>query len=103
MQDGGFFDRFAKLFASMAWTWPTAMFFSAIVIMLLLMTVWELAQPTTERRGWLPMRTTRGDRLFIGLLGAAWIHVGWLMGSEQALWIGSIIALIWFLAVMRFG
>ena len=103
MQDGGFFDRFAKLFASMAWTWPTAMFFSAIAIMLLLMTVWELAQPTTERRGWLPMRTTRGDRLFIGLLGAAWIHVGWLMGSEQALWIGSIIALIWFLAVMRFG
>ena len=103
MQDGGFFDRFAKLFASMAWTWPTAMFFSAIVIMLLLMTLWELAQPTTERRGFLPMRTTRGDRLFIGLLGAAWIHVGWLMGSEQALWIGSIIAVIWFLAVMRFG
>ena len=103
MQDGGFFDRFAKLFASMAWTWPTAMFFSAVVIMLLIMTVWEISQPTTERRGFLPMATTRGHRLFIGLLGAAWIHLGWLMGTEQALWIGSLIALAWFLVVMRFG
>jgi len=103
MDDNGILGRAGKLFASMAWTWPTAMFFSAIVIMLLIMTVWEFAQPTTERRGLLPMRTTRGDRLFIGLLGAAWIHVGWLMGSEQALWIGSIIAVVWFLAVMRFG
>ena len=101
--EGGFLDRVDKLVSSMAWTWPTAMFFSAIVIMLLIMTVWEFAHPTTERRGWLPMQTTRGDRLFIGLLGAAWIHIGWMMGSEQALWIGSIIALIWFLAVMRFG
>ena len=101
--DGSFFDRFGKLFSSMAWTWPTAMFFSAVVIMLLLMTVWEVAQPTTERRGFLPMATTRGDRLFIGLLGAAWIHIGWMMGTEQALWIGSLFALAWFLVVMRFG
>ncbi len=103
MQDSGFLARLDNLAGSMSWTWPTAMFFSAIVIMLMIMTVWELAQPTTERRGWLPMRTTRGDRLFIGLLGAAWIHIGWLMGTEQALWLGSIIALIWFLVVMRFG
>ena len=101
--DTSFFHSFGKLFGSMAWTWPTAMFFSAVVIMLMIMTVWELAQPTTERRGFLPMATTRGDRLFIGLLGAAWIHLGWLMGSDQALWIGSIIAVIWFLVVMRFG
>jgi predicted small integral membrane protein len=103
MQDGGFLGRIANLFNSMAWTWPTAMFFSAILIMLLIMTVWEFAQPTTERRGFLPMATTRGDRLFIGLLGAAWIHIGWLMGTDQALWYGSIIAVIWFLVVMRFG
>jgi predicted small integral membrane protein len=103
MDDTGMFSRFGKLLESMAWTWPTAMFFSAILIMLLMMTVWEIAQPTTERRGWLPMRTTRGDRLFIGLLGAAWIHLGWLMGTEQALWMGSIVAVIWFLVVMRFG
>ena len=103
MQDGGFLDRLGKLLGSMAWTWPTAMFFSAVVVMLLMMTLWQIVQPTAERRGFLPMSTTRGDRLFIGLLGAAWIHLGWMMGSDQALWAGSIIALIWFLVVMRFG
>ena len=103
MQDGGFLDRLGRLIGSMAWTWPTAMFFSAVVVMLLMMTLWQIVQPTTERRGFLPMATTRGDRLFIGLLGAAWIHLGWMMGSDQALWVGSIIALIWFLVVMRFG
>ena len=102
-ESAGVLGRIAKLADSMAWTWPTAMFFSAILIMLVMMTVWELVQPTTERRGFLPMATTRGDRLFIGLLGAAWIHLGWMMGSDQALWVGSIIALIWFLVVMRFG
>jgi predicted small integral membrane protein len=103
MDDPGIIGRFGRLAQSMYWTWPTAMFFSAVLVMLLIMTVWELAQPTTERRGFLPMRTTRGDRLFIGLLGAAWIHLGWLMGTEQALWVGSIVAVIWFLVVMRFG
>lgn len=103
MDDVGTLGRLVKLVESMYWTWPTALFFSAIALMLLTMTVWELVQPTTETRGFLPMRTTRGDRLFIGLLGAAWIHLGWLAATEQALWIGSIVALIWFLAVMRFG
>ena len=103
MDGSGAFDRVARLVDSMAWTWPTAMFFSAILVMLMMMTAWELAQPTTERRGFLPMPTTRGDRLFIGLLGAAWIHLGWLLGSEQPLFWGSAVALVWFLAVMRFG
>ncbi len=100
---GGFFARLDKLVASMAWTWPTAAFFGAVLALLLLMTAWEVLQPTTERRGFLPMATTRGDRLFIGLLGAAWIHLGWLMLSEQALWLGSIVAMAWFVAVLRFG
>ena len=44
-----------------------------------------LSRPS-ERRGFLPMTTTRGDRLFIGLLGAAWIHLGWLGLSDLPLW-----------------
>ena len=65
----------------MAWTWPTAIFFSAIALMLAGMTVLGArAADRAERRGFLPMTTTRGDRLFIGLLGSAYIHLGWLMG-----------------------
>lgn len=87
----------------MAWTQPTAIFFSAIALMLFSMTVLEVARPTVERKGFLPMTTTRGDRLFIGLLGAAFIHLGWLGFTELPLWYGSAIAALWFVLEMRWG
>src|SRR4051794_3338787 len=96
-------DRLAKLASSMYWTSPTATFFAAIAAMLLVMTLLQLLRPTVERKGLLPMPTTRGDRLFIGLLGGAWIHLGWLALSSLALWGASIVALVWFAIVMRFG
>ena len=41
--------------------------------------------------------------LFIGLLGSAWIHLGWLAATLLPLWIASAVALLWFLVVMRWG
>ncbi len=87
----------------MAWTLPTAIFFIGIFLMLVGMTVWELVSPSIERRGLLPIATTRGDRLFIGLLGTAYIHLAWLGLTEMPLWIASIISLVWMVAEMRWG
>ncbi len=87
----------------MAWTLPTAVFFIGIFLMLVGMTIWELVSPSIERRGLLPMATTRGDRLFIGLLGTAYIHLAWLGLTELPLWIASIISLVWMVAEMRWG
>jgi predicted small integral membrane protein len=64
------------LFDWMAWTPEVAYFFIAIGVMLLAMGVWEKLSPTVERKGLLPLVTTRGDRLFIGLLALAWIMLG---------------------------
>ena len=61
---------------------PVAIFFISIVLMLIGMTVWELKSPTTLRRGFLPMETTRGDRLFIGLLSAAYIQPGFRRAQQ---------------------
>ncbi len=87
----------------MAWTLPTAIFFIGIFLMLVGMTIWELVSPSIERRGLLPIATTRGDRLFIGLLGTAYIHLAWLGLTEMPLWIASIISLVWMVAEMRWG
>ncbi len=77
------------MFDWMAWTLPVAVFFSCIVLMLVGMTVWELKSPTTERRGFLPIATTRGDRLFIGLLSAAWLNLAFVAVSEKMIeWFG---------------
>jgi predicted small integral membrane protein len=77
------------MFNWMAWTLPVAVFFTCIVLMLIGMTVWEIKSPTTERKGFLPMKTTRGDRLFIGLLSAAYVNLAFVGLSEKMMsWFG---------------
>jgi predicted small integral membrane protein len=87
----------------MAWTLPTAVFFGAIALILTGMTVWQILSPSVERRGLLPMATTRGDRLFIGLLGSAFIHLAWLAMTGLPLWWALGISVLFVLAIMRWG
>ena len=93
------------MFDWMAWTLPVAVFFSCIVLMLAGMTVWELKSPTVERKGFLPIATTRGDRLFIGLLSAAYVNlafvaisekmVGWFgLASEPSIWVSFGVSML---------
>ncbi len=77
------------MFEWMAWTLPVAVFFSGIALMLVGMTVWERVSPTTLSKGWLPISTTRGDRLFIGLLTAAYVNLAFVATSEKMVtWFG---------------
>jgi len=87
----------------MAWTPITAAFFVVVALMLVGMTVWGVLQPTAPHKGFLPIVTTRGDRLFIGLLAAAYVHLGWLYFTEDMLWIASGFSLALLLAVLRWG
>lgn len=89
--------------AWMAWTLPTALFFSIIILILISMTIWEIKSPSVARRGLLPLVTTRGDRLFIGLLGSAYIHLIWMFFTEVSLWGALALALVWMISVMRWG
>ena len=87
----------------MAWTTPTAAFFAVIALLLAGMTLWQIAQPSIERRGFLPISTTRGDRLFIGLLSAAYIHLAWLGLTDWSLWWALGISVMLMLLLMRWG
>ena len=89
------------MFEWMAWTLPVAVFFCCIVLMLAGMTLWEIKSPTTERKGWLPMSTTRGDRLFVGLSGK---FMQWFsLESEPSVWISLGISMAFLALVMRKG
>ena len=86
----------------MAWTWHTALFFIAIALMLLGMTAWELVSPGgAPRVGILGIRTTRGDRLFISLLGSAYIFLAWLAIMGEPMWGALAIAVLYTVAVFR--
>jgi predicted small integral membrane protein len=86
----------------MAWTWQTATFFVVIFLLLCGMTVWEFASPGGgPRHGILGLDTTRGDRLFISLLGSAFIFLAWLGVVGTPLWGPLVISLVYAFAVFR--
>jgi predicted small integral membrane protein len=87
----------------MAWTLPTAVFFITIALILTAMGIWQVMSPSIERRGFLPIATTRGDRLFIGLLGSAYIQLAWLGLTDHSLYFALAIAVVWMIIVMRWG
>lgn len=87
----------------MAWTSQTAAFFAGIGFALAVMTVWEILSPTKTTRGFLPMPTTRGDRFFIGLLSAAFIHLLWLGVVADNILGASALSAIWLAALLRWG
>ena len=87
----------------MAWTWPTALFFIVIVCMLIGMAFWEYKSPGGDPRvGVLRIETTRGDRLFISLLGSAYIHIAWLGLTNLSLWWALALSLIYAFCVFRY-
>lgn len=102
------------MFEWMAWTMPVAIFFTCIVLMLIGMTVWEIKSPTVQRKGWLPMATTRGDRLFIGLVSAAYVNLAFVAASEKmivwfgleqepSIWISFVLSMLLLGLILRKG
>ena len=94
--------------AWMAWTWQTSLLFAFLALTLAVMTVLAARRPETPRFGVLNVPTTRGDRLFISLLAAAFLHLAWIgtVGAEtiatlpiadgleiSSLWLATLISL----------
>ncbi len=86
----------------MAWTPATLAFFAFILCAIALMGLLEWRYPGgAPRHGILGLDTTRGDRLFISLLGAAYIFLGWLALMGTPLWGALAIAVAWGAFVFR--
>lgn len=87
----------------MAWTAPTAVFFALIIGAIGVLLVWELKSPTVERKGFLPMPTTRGDRFFLGLMATAFIHLAWTGLTMAAPWWATGASVIAMFVIGRWG
>lgn len=80
----------------MAWTPATLVFFCFVFSCIALMGLVEWRWPGGgPRRGALGLETTRGDRLFLSLLGTAWIVLGWLFLFSTPIWGGLAVAVAW--------
>ena len=97
-------DWFAPLVRGgwMAWSFPGAMFFLTIFALLSLMAVWEYAIPGGNPRvGILRFETTRGDRLFVSLLGSAFIHLAWLGLVGPNVWWALALSVVYAIGVFK--
>jgi len=87
----------------MAWSVPTAIFFVAIFAILTVMSVLAFVVPSRPRVGMLGFPTQRGDRLFVSLLGTAFIHLGWLAVTDASLWYALGLSLVFAALTFRFA
>jgi len=86
----------------MAWTPATFAVFCGIFSAMAVLTVLEIRRPGgDERRGILGLTTTRGDRLFISLLGTAYIFLAWLGLVGQPVWWPLGISAVWMVFCFR--
>lgn len=91
MSDGGW----------MAWSFPVAFFFWCIACLLCAFTLMALRAQPVPKRGILRIETTAGDRLFISLLGSAFIALAFLFFAGPPLWWALPICLVYAMAVFR--
>jgi len=85
----------------MAWTTPTALFFCVIASLLIVFTILAIKFPETPRTGILRIETTRGDRLFITLLGSAFLNLAWLGLVSAPQWGALVVCAVYAAAVFR--
>lgn len=83
-------------FRWMQWNWAGSLFFVFLCLSITGLTIWDILRPDTGRKGFLPIPTTRGDRLFIGILTSMGILLVWLaLAGNQALGFAVAILLVW--------
>lgn len=80
----------------MAWTPATVLVFAFVFGCIALMGALEWRSPGgAPRRGAFGLDTTRGDRLFIALLGSVFILLFWLGVFSTPLWGGLALCVAW--------
>jgi predicted small integral membrane protein len=80
----------------MAWTPATFAVFCGIFAAMAVLTVIEIRRPGgAERNGVLGLTTTRGDRLFLSLLGTVYIFLAWLAFMGEPVWGALALSVLW--------
>jgi len=89
-------------FRWMQWNWAGTLFFAFLCLSITALTFWDMKTPGNRKKGFLPIPTTRGDRLFIGIMGSIGFTLLWLVfAGNQGLWL-TFIALGIFNLILAF-
>lgn len=96
-----FYDNYV---AWMYWNPASGVFFGSLLLVLIGMTFWDIARPSVARRGFLPIPTTRGDRLFLSIMFGIGAHLVWLaLWGTGGIAVASVVAIAAFGVIGRWG
>lgn len=87
----------------MVWTSGTVIFAIAVFVGLLAITALAIVFPSAPRKGLLPIRTARGDRIYISLLATGLVMVLWIIMTDRPLMIGLAVAFVVAILIVRWG
>lgn len=88
----------------MEWTPGTAIFVACVLVFLVAVTALAIAVPSVERKGFLPIVTSRGDRIYISLLGVGLVMILFVAITDLPLPLGAVVALVaWVGPVLKWG
>jgi predicted small integral membrane protein len=62
----------------MQWTPPTILIFIGVIVMLAVMTIWDIRVSSIRRKGFLPIGFTRGERLFLSIVTFLGTMIVWM-------------------------
>lgn len=88
----------------MYWTVPSAIFVIGIFGAIIFLSVLGVLKPNIDRKGFLPIETGRGDRLFIAVYSSIIFLLLWLgILGNVLLVIPAVVIAIWFFCVCMWG
>ena len=97
-------DWFRDATEWMYWTWQSGLAVGGVFLCIAVLGVWDAKNPSIARKGFYPIKTTRGDRFFIGIITSILLFLLWLLiVGNSLLLIPSAIAVVWFLVQGRWG
>jgi predicted small integral membrane protein len=88
----------------MYWTQQSAIGFGLLFGMLIFLTILDIKNPSYAKKGFLPMPTTRGDRVFISIASFFLIVLTWLKFSpDTTSWLVIVLGTINAAIVLKWG
>jgi predicted small integral membrane protein len=87
----------------MAWTTGTAILVACVFAALVGLAVLSAVRPSAPRKGFLPMATARGDRIYVGLLGTGLLLVLLIALSSAPVVLGLALGAVWMAVVVIWG
>jgi predicted small integral membrane protein len=88
----------------MYWSWQSGLFFFLIFAAVAFLGFMHNFSPNIDRKGFLPMETGRGDRLFIGVYSTFVIFLlSFIVFSGNFLIGTAIVSVVWFIVEFKWG